>query len=331
MQVVKASENRIILESDTRKAGYKSVVEFVEEVAKNYEVIKEGNSRNGVQTYLLQLTDKNNNTLIVELSGDGTYWNINTAGIFRTTYGANRKEVYNRHATVKQSAETAEASLSGEQSGTAPSTSMNAPTSSASKGSKKVSIDQGKERESEGEQAGAGYSIGLTTYTNKKGKTTPMHLVTFGRELSKDEIRAGKELAKESRGWWDREKGGFMMRDEDSAKAFAEALSNKETVQEAQPLSIEDVATVTDRARKKEKPQHNQPASSDKSQQDLTTGSSVDNDAERGAKVVIFKRSAKHELNNLIHKYVGQRKTRGFISDLAIALGDRSNRPKQTL
>lgn len=99
-----------------------------------------------------------------------------------------------------------------------------------------------------GEQPTAGYSIEPTTYTNKKGKTTPMHLVTFGRELSKDEIRAGKELAKESRGWWDREKGGFMMRDEDSAKALAEALSNEEAVQDAQPLSVEDVATVTDQA-----------------------------------------------------------------------------------
>lgn len=99
-----------------------------------------------------------------------------------------------------------------------------------------------------GEQPTAGYSIEPTTYTNKKGKTTPMHLVTFGRELSKDEIRAGKEIAKESRGWWDREKGGFMMRDEDSAKSLAEALSNEEAVQDAQPLSVEDVATVTDQA-----------------------------------------------------------------------------------
>lgn len=38
------------------------------------------------------------------------------------------------------------------------------------------------------------------------------------------------------------------MRDEDSAKALAEALSNEEAVQDAQPLSAEDVATVTDQA-----------------------------------------------------------------------------------
>ena len=109
-----------------RNAGYTSVVDFVEEVAKNYEIIREGTCRDGNQTYLLQLTDKNNNTLMVELSGDETYWNINTAGVFRTSYGAKNKVVYNRHATEKQSAETAEASLSGELNGTTPSTSMHA-------------------------------------------------------------------------------------------------------------------------------------------------------------------------------------------------------------
>ena len=113
-----------------RDAGYASVLEFIEEVAENYNTIRKGNERNGLQTYMLQLTDKHNNTLLVELSGDGTYWNINTAGIFKTSYGANRTVVYNRHTTDNQSAETDEASLSGEQSGTTPSTRMNTPTQS---------------------------------------------------------------------------------------------------------------------------------------------------------------------------------------------------------
>ena len=97
-------------------------------------------------------------------------------------------------------------------------------------------------------QAGDGHSIEPTTYTNKKGKTTPMHLVRFERELSKEEIRAGKEIAKESRGWWDSKQGGFMMRSEEAAKALAESLSNEEAVQDAQPLSVEDMAAVTDHA-----------------------------------------------------------------------------------
>jgi hypothetical protein len=126
-----------------RNAGYSSVVEFVEEVAKNYEVIREGKDRNGQQTYMLQLTDKHNNTLMVELSGDGTYWNINTAGIFKTSYGKNRKEVYNRHTTAKQPTETVEASQDAEQSGTQATSSMNAPTtSSASEDRNSVSNPQ---------------------------------------------------------------------------------------------------------------------------------------------------------------------------------------------
>ena len=108
-------------------AGFATVVDFVEEVAENYEIIREGSNRKGNQTYLLQLTDMNNNTLMVELAGDETYWNINTAGVFRTSYGAKNKVVYNRHATEKQSAETVEASLSGELNGTTPSTSMHTP------------------------------------------------------------------------------------------------------------------------------------------------------------------------------------------------------------
>lgn len=111
---------------EIRRAGYASVIDFIEEVAKNYEVIREGKNRDGIQTYMLQLTDKHNNTLMVELSGDGTYWNINTAGIFKTSYGAKRDVVYNRHTTDNQPAETDVASLSGEPGGTTPSTSMNA-------------------------------------------------------------------------------------------------------------------------------------------------------------------------------------------------------------
>ena len=53
---------------EIRNAGFISVVDFVEEVAKNYEIIREGNERDGYKTYILQLTDKNNNTLMVELS-----------------------------------------------------------------------------------------------------------------------------------------------------------------------------------------------------------------------------------------------------------------------
>jgi N12 class adenine-specific DNA methylase len=137
-----------------RNAGYKSVVDFIETVAKNYDVIKEGSLRDGHQTYRLQLTDKHNNTLMVELSGDGTYWNINTAGIFKTSYGKKNKEVYNRHTTVKQPVEAAETSQDAEQGDTQTSSSMNVPTSSDSKViNKQLSLQENGEKsfENEGE------------------------------------------------------------------------------------------------------------------------------------------------------------------------------------
>jgi hypothetical protein len=102
-----------------RQGGYHSVIEFIEEVANSFDVIREGKSRNGNNTYLLQLAkERYNYTLIVELSNNGTYWNVNTAGIFKTTYGAKRNVVYNRHTTAKQPAETVEVSLNEKQSST---------------------------------------------------------------------------------------------------------------------------------------------------------------------------------------------------------------------
>ena len=129
-----------------RKAGFSSVEEFIEQVAKNYDVIKEGSDRNGNKTYRLLLTDKHNNTLMIELSKDGSYWNVNTAGVFKKSYGKDKKEVYNRHTTVKQSAETAETSQADEHSGTQSTSRMNVPTTSADKGSEISEEKQGKEQ-----------------------------------------------------------------------------------------------------------------------------------------------------------------------------------------
>lgn len=76
-----------------RNAGYASVEEFVENVARNYETIREGNSYGESQTYLLEVSDGRNNTLFIQLSNDGTYWNVNSAGIFRERYSRNKRGV----------------------------------------------------------------------------------------------------------------------------------------------------------------------------------------------------------------------------------------------
>ena len=57
---------------------------------------------------------------------------INTAGIFKTTYGANRREVYNRHTTANQTAESDVESQNVPQGSTRTSSSISSTTSSAS-------------------------------------------------------------------------------------------------------------------------------------------------------------------------------------------------------
>ena len=77
-----------------RNAGYETVEEFVEDVAKNYTEITEGAKIGDNQTYLLEVPDKHNNTLFVQLSKDGTYWNVNSAGIFKKRYSRRKPKVY---------------------------------------------------------------------------------------------------------------------------------------------------------------------------------------------------------------------------------------------
>ncbi len=81
-----------------RNAGFNSVEEFVENVASNFNTIRKGTDRLGNKTYLLELTDEHNNTLYVELSQDGGYWNVNSAGVFRRSYSKNKEVVWSRPA-----------------------------------------------------------------------------------------------------------------------------------------------------------------------------------------------------------------------------------------
>lgn len=91
----------------------------------------------------------------------------------------------------------------------------------------------------------APYSIAPAKYTTKKGKVLDMHIVKFTGELTKEQQRAAKELAKADKGWYDREQGGFMMRSEESAKQLADTiLGNEEAVSEAQPVSMTDIQAL---------------------------------------------------------------------------------------
>ena len=81
-----------------RAAGFSSVEEFVETVARNYDTIREGSIIADNQTYLLEVSDEHNNTLFIQLSRDGSYWNVNSAGIFKKKYSRRKPEVFTRPA-----------------------------------------------------------------------------------------------------------------------------------------------------------------------------------------------------------------------------------------
>ncbi|MDE7393897.1 MAG: hypothetical protein K2M80_05445, partial [Muribaculaceae bacterium] len=116
---------------EIRSQGYNSVLEFIEDVAKNFDVIKEGIVRDGRQTYMLQLKGKHNKTLMIELVEDGGYYTINTAGVFKNSYGKNRKVVYDRHTTEKQPVEAVADSQLSEQRDTTDNSRMDSATHSS--------------------------------------------------------------------------------------------------------------------------------------------------------------------------------------------------------
>ena len=86
-------------------AGFISIVSFVEYVAKNYTVIREGRNSKGEPngTYLLQVESEHNDTLYIELSQNLNFWVINSGGVFNKNYGRNLKTVWSASEVQKQS------------------------------------------------------------------------------------------------------------------------------------------------------------------------------------------------------------------------------------
>lgn len=126
-----------------RAAGFSSIEEFVENVARNYDTIKEGGVVAGNQTYLLEVSDGHNNTLFVELSRDGGYWNVNSAGIFRQAY-SRRKPVVASLPTIGNSSSTKAVEVNRGNTEGATTTSGNSSATSTGKVSEKSSAGKGK-------------------------------------------------------------------------------------------------------------------------------------------------------------------------------------------
>ena len=138
-----------------RAAGFKSVKDFVSFVAKNYDRdnIRVGKRRpNGSGTFLIQVTDRHDNTLFIELSKDGSYWNVNSGGIFRKGYSNKKETVAKTEPQQPDNAVSGGSSLSkGSQTGISPSEPNGKPTVSTGKVNTLSTDKQADSAESSGE------------------------------------------------------------------------------------------------------------------------------------------------------------------------------------
>ncbi|MDB1026716.1 MULTISPECIES: LPD38 domain-containing protein [Bacteroidaceae] len=89
----------------------------------------------------------------------------------------------------------------------------------------------------------APYTITPAQYITKRGKVLDMQLVGFQLELRKEVQKHVSMFAKEMKGWWDRDKHGFMMRSEEDAKRLAEYAVD---AQGQPPISMLDIQAVND-------------------------------------------------------------------------------------
>ena len=104
-------------------------------------------------------------------------------------------------------------------------------------------LEQNNSNEETTTPTDAAYTITPAQYTTKRGKVLDMHLVKFNNEL-RDTVRKHTTMfAKQLKGWWDKEKQGFMMRSKEDAERLAEYATD---AQSQPPVSMSDMQAVND-------------------------------------------------------------------------------------
>lgn len=102
-------------------------------------------------------------------------------------------------------------------------------------------LEQSNSNEETTTPTDAAYTITPAQYTTKRGKVLDMHLVKFNDEL-RDTVRKHTTMfAKQLKGWWDKEKQGFMMRSKEDAERLAEYATDAQP-----PVSMSDIQAVND-------------------------------------------------------------------------------------
>lgn len=91
-----------------KNAGYKSVIDFVEDIVSNYDEIHEGtvknrNEENVKSFYLAKSTSNGVIGIELELNENGDFYTVNNGGIFRKKYLQNKKTLWSApHAQTQQ-------------------------------------------------------------------------------------------------------------------------------------------------------------------------------------------------------------------------------------
>ena len=167
---------------EIRGAGFNDAREFVEYVSNNFTRIKEGTNAEGSPngTYLLQVEGKHNDTLYVEFTIGGGYWNVNSGGVFNGRYGDNKRTIWS--ASVGQN-------KASEPLNTSPSTEQGRTTADATR-AVSISSSQGKGSENVGDTK----SDPSREVTDRGDQVTDPARVVGGRDYKGDEKLGGEQV-----------------------------------------------------------------------------------------------------------------------------------------
>ncbi|MBQ8422985.1 MAG: hypothetical protein IJY36_01825 [Coprobacter sp.] len=175
-----------------RSAGFGSVKDFVSYVAQNYDEgnIKVGNNRTstGATTYLIQVTDKHDNTLYIELSRDGSYWNVNSGGIFRKGYSDKKETVVKTEPQQPKNANSSGSSLSvGENNGISATEPNGEPTVSTDKGNEISEESNGSGEKKRSPVSASSSDIETEPEGKRNGTATPQNEASTDKDSEKAE------------------------------------------------------------------------------------------------------------------------------------------------
>ena len=144
---------------------------------------------------------------------------------------------------------------------------------------KSVKTVEGQNAPQKNTQDNVPYTITPVQYTTKKGKVLDMYLVTLDVDLGETHRKLVNASVKGRKGWWDREKGGYMMRSYEDAELVVEYAMD---LHSQPPLSKADLFAVNDGEIVFTEPQQTKPIEKEQTEQAPVWQYSISVDKETG-------------------------------------------------